>query len=835
MIITTFSTDSQSGNKNNPSTSTENFIRTIEYFTTSISSFQSIDEILEDIAKNLASLLQLPDIVIYMVDENSRLLTQKVAFGHKNRSGGSVKNPLILRIGQGIVGSVAVSGKAEIIPNTDLDSRYIADQEKSYSEIAVPIVVDKKVIGVIDSEHPQKNFFNENHLRLLTSVSKLCTDRISKLKTEEKLRLAEHKAKRNEDLLESTQKLLKIGSWEWDLKTDEVIWSDYLYEMFSVNPEIYPVSPFQYLNRIHPDDFKLVYDQVQLCIHQGKSYQLEHRIVCADGSTKTIFAVGEAHRDASGHVVRLMGTAQDITEKNKIENERNYHEALLKAMFDESPDALFLTTVSPKNILQVNKRAAEMFEMDDETEFIGKFGPHFHKIPWTLTEFEMLNKSLDEKNFWTSEIEYLTKHGNTFWGSITIKRLHIQSDWYELVRVVDITKRKSLEFQLIQAQKMESIGTIAGGIAHDFNNLLTMMMGTSELIGNLTTDPKIKLYSERILEAGEKGASIAKQLLLFAKPEASELKPISLSHIVLQVEHMLDHFLPKNIRIETETNLTNGIVNGDSGHLYQVLLNLAINGADAMPNGGKLLISQRNVRLEELSDRFPDADRLEYVALSVSDNGTGMPKHILDRIFDPFFTTKDKGKGTGLGLSIVHGIVKSHHGFIDVESKEGAGTTFTIYIPVVYTDFNPDELLVRRQTETDLTTEKLTILVVDDEKMIRETLVDYLKSLGHDVLISDDGVNALYLFKKRRMSIDCIVTDLGMPRMGGEEFIDKVFATNPNTKIIVTSGYLDKSPKTELIRKGVFEVITKPYKFDELKSVISKITASKKSLPDRKN
>jgi len=638
---------------------------------------------------------------------------------------------------------------------------------------------------------------------------------------------SESNSRQNKELLDSAQKLLKMGSWEWDLKTDTVLWSNNLYDIFEIDRLIDPLLPKDYLERIHKEDFQRVQESVLKCINEGIPYNLEHRIITSSGAEKTISAIGEAVSDSLGEIIKLMGTAQDISDKSKLEQVRIYNEALLKAMFDESPDALFLTTVMPKNILQVNKKAAELFEMKDEKEFIGKFGPHFHKIPWDKDDFDNLNKSLDESNFWTSEIEYITQKNNTFWGSISIKRLKIKDDWFELVRVADITRRKSLEFQLIQAQKMESIGTIAGGIAHDFNNLLAMIMGTAELIKMHTeNDQKVSKFADRILEASEKGASIAKQLLLFSKPELVELKPISLSHIVVQVQQMILHFLPKSITIETETCLSNGIVNGDSSHLYQVLLNLSLNAADAMHNGGKLTFKQKNVSQKQLINLFPEATKPEYVALSVSDTGTGIPKEIINRIFDPFFTTKEKGKGTGLGLSIVHGIIKSHNGFISVDSDNDHGTTFTIFLPTVNSETITTDSKTEPVSAVEANKVKLNILVVDDEKVIRESLIEYLRLLGHHVFISDDGINALYLFKKKKADIDLIISDLGMPRMGGEEFVEKIFEINNKMKIIIASGYLDKSPKYDLLKKGVFDVISKPYKFNELKRMINKVIES---------
>ncbi len=385
---------------------------------------------------------------------------------------------------------------------------------------------------------------------------------------------------------------------------------------------------------------------------------------------------------------------------------------------------------------------------------------------------------------------------------------------------LDITDRKRLEQQLLQSQKLEGVGTLAGGIAHDFNNLLAMVLGSAELLKRQLSDhPELQKYVGRIIEASERGTSISRQLLIFSRPEAAVLKPISLSHTITELKEMLKHFLPKSISIETEINVLNGIIMGDTGQIHQALLNLALNAGDAMKNSGRLTISEFTVAHEVMKKRFSLDHDASYIAVSVADTGVGMDEKTRLRIFDPFFTTKAPGKGTGLGLGIVHGIVKNHNGLIFVESTLGHGTTFTLYFPSVpqqeFTMIPAGSDPAQRQTGT--------ILVVDDEQLLRDMLFEVLSDSGYTVSLAANGTEALEYFTLHHDAIDLVITDLGMPEMGGEELYRRLRGIDDAVKVIVSSGYLDGTTKESLMQMGIKHVLIKPFKMLDIQSAIMSV------------
>jgi two-component system, cell cycle sensor histidine kinase and response regulator CckA len=509
---------------------------------------------------------------------------------------------------------------------------------------------------------------------------------------------------------------------------------------------------------------------------------------------------------------------RDLSERKQVEEALRHSLALQRATLESTTDGILVIN-NLGNIAEYNQQFATMWNvppdmlqtMHDST--ILKFIVNQLKYPDAFLEkVNYLYHNPDINSFDT--IEFID--GKTFERYSQPQRI----DGAPIGRVWsfrDITERKSLERQLIQSQKMEGIGTLAGGIAHDFNNLLAMILGSAELLRmRLSAQPEYQKYVERIIDASLRGTSISRQLLTFARPYETELKPISISGILSDVKDLLVHFLPKSIDIRMSMAGNHDLIMGDAGQIHQAILNLAINASDAMINSGTLSIKSVEVKPALIRQKFGFQTSDAYVAVSLTDTGTGIESAILEKIFDPFFSTKEKGKGTGLGLSIVHGIIKNHSGFIDVESTSKKGTTFTMYFPLILATADENKIVAHNSVSQ----ENEMILLVDDETIIREMLAEFLSEAGYHVLTAVNGSEALDLYKKNQNEVKLIITDLGMPIMSGEQLLRKLQKINDSVKVIASSGYLDGTTKNNLRILGFKEILTKPYKLQEILSVI---------------
>jgi len=389
----------------------------------------------------------------------------------------------------------------------------------------------------------------------------------------------------------------------------------------------------------------------------------------------------------------------------------------------------------------------------------------------------------------------------------------------EIVSVRDLSERKELENQLQQAQKMEAIGTLAGGIAHDFNNLLTGIQGNVSLmlldVGS--TRPgyeRLKNIEKQVQSA----AKLTSHLLGYARKGKYEVRPVDLNQLVEETSEAFSR-TRKQINIHRELAEDSFAIEADQGQIEQVLLNLLINAADAMPGGGNLTLKTANVTDKDMKGKAYDPKPGNYVQLTVTDTGTGMYKKTMERIFDPFFTTKEMGRGTGLGLASAYGIVKAHAGYIDVESKKGHGATFSIYLPA--SEKEVQQKVVRSAEEIIEGTG--TVLLVDDEEVILEVGQDLLEAMGYRVLTAGDGKEAIEVYKKNRDEIDIVVLDMVMPHMGGGEAYDRIKEINPDIKVLLSSGFSIDGEATEILERGCNGFIQKPFRMNELAERIIEI------------
>jgi signal transduction histidine kinase/CheY-like chemotaxis protein len=383
------------------------------------------------------------------------------------------------------------------------------------------------------------------------------------------------------------------------------------------------------------------------------------------------------------------------------------------------------------------------------------------------------------------------------------------------------TKRKRLEQQLVQAQKMEGLGTLAGGIAHDFNNILAIILGyTNKLESSHSKPHEFPGAIKVIKEAVERGAALVQQLLTSARQTEARFSSVDLNAIVRELESMLQATFPKTINFNLELAPDLPLITADKSQLHQVLLNLCVNARDAMADGGTLTLATSIIPGTELTEMFSGVTADSYACIRVRDTGIGMTRQVKSHIFEPFFTTKERSKGTGLGLSVVYGVVNNHRGFVQVESEPGAGTSFLIYLPVKHL---AAEQLGGDRTGGPRQDIPQTILLVEDEEMLRELGVSILESEGFRVIAAKDGVEAVALFETHCDEIGLVVCDLGLPRLGGREAFLKMKESRPGVRAIVASGYLEPAIRSEMLKAGVIDTIQKPYDFNDLLAKIRSI------------
>lgn len=483
----------------------------------------------------------------------------------------------------------------------------------------------------------------------------------------------------------------------------------------------------------------------------------------------------------------------------------------LSTAIEQNPVSILITD-NKGNIEYVNPKFTEITGFTYE-DVVGKKPSILKTDYYSPTVYKRLWKTIKAGKTWKGEFYNKKKDGTYYWGHSTISP--ISNDEGKIIRFLDInediTEKKRLEQQLIQAQKMEVIGTLTGGIAHDFNNLITIIKSFSEFILN-SLEKKNEFYEdiEEINNAAIRAASLTRQLLVFSHKQVVKKNILNINNLIENLEKMLIRILGENINLTTELATDMQQIMADYGQIEQVIMNLVVNSHDAMPGGGTLIIKTSIQEFDK--DSYQAATDLKsgrYVCLTVEDTGEGIKEEFINKIFDPFFTTKKIGKGTGLGLSVIYSIIKQHNGTINVDSIPGKGTCFNVYFPIHI------ETNLQKEDETGLQKEYQGngegILIIEDDEVIRRFIVKKLSSKGFLVFEASNKTEAYRIFEKKEDKIDLIFSDVILPDCTGLEIVDKLIIKKPNLKILFSSGYTNNKVELEMILEKGYSFIQKPY------------------------
>ncbi len=596
---------------------------------------------------------------------------------------------------------------------------------------------------------------------------------------------------------------------------------DWEYEYFSTGCEtIYGYTPQEFmadkhlwLSRVLPEDRETVILPLFEYFFAEGSTKIEFRFCHRDGSIRWIASTYTSRRDQIRDCWIITAVNTDISDRKQAEQKIREQAALL----DVASDAIFVRDLQ-HNILFWNQGAERLYGWQ-YVEVIGKKANELF-CEETLPQVESAMKILMDQGKWQGELEHTTKDA---------KKVIVQSRWtlvqddteqpkFILTVNSDITEKKQLEVQFYQAQRLESLGTLASGIAHDMNNILSPILTVAQLLPlklpNL--DDKNRQLLQVLEDNSKRGAELVKQILSFARGAEGKRVPLQIKHLIKELERIVKSTFPKSIEIYTEVLQPLSTVLADPTQIHQVLMNLCVNARDAMSQGGTLSIAAENFFVDENYARMNlEAKIGNYVVITVSDTGCGIPKELSERIFEPFFTTKEPGKGTGLGLSTVIGIIKNHDGFVSLHSQMDKGSRFQVFLPTrEQAASQEDDHSQKPKGNGEL------ILVVDDEASIREITKTSLEEYNYTTLIARDGVEAFSLYAQYQNEISLVLMDMQMPWIDGLNAVRVLQQMKPAVKVIAVSGLASNRQLLEANGISVAAFLLKPYTLEELLDTI---------------
>ncbi len=680
------------------------------------------------------------------------------------------------------------------------------------SVVAFPLKISERVIGVMGMFADRTDYFNADELNLLNALAQNLSFAVES---------AEKEAQRVENQRVLSTLLGNLPGMVYRCRNDrdwtiEFV-SEGCRELLGYAPdELVHNRVLSFADTIHPDDQQPVWDQVQEAVAVGKAYELVYRVSTRSGTEKWVWERGQAVVSVNGAVLFLEGFVTDITQR-RVAQEQVRHQA---AWLDKARDAILVTDMEDR-VSYWNQSAERLFGWA-AADVIGlRAGELFVK---QQSEYLNARKTVLATGEWAGEFKTQSPKG---------RDVIVESRWTlvlddagkpasVLVINTDITEKKKLEAQFLRAQRMESIGTLAGGIAHDLNNVLAPIIMSVDLLKSTPlTESEHQGVLDTIGNSAHRGAEMVRQVLSFVRGMEGERVTVQAKHIIREIQKIVKDTFPKSIQIQVWVAPEIWTLQGDPTQLHQVLLNLAVNARDAMPQGGTLRITAENNVFEGYSTPLNPAKICgSFVSIHVMDDGTGMTPEVKERIFEPFFTTKDIGKGTGLGLATTLAIVKSHGGFIEVNSESGEGSTFSIHLPA--DTRSSGERPVSRMPQP-LRGKGELILVIDDELPIRSVTQHTLEAFGYRVVTAADGAEGVAIYAQQQSEIAVVITDMMMPVMDGAAVVRALLKMNSSVRVITTSGLTAGSGVAKEIASLVERFLAKPYTTEVLLRTLREI------------
>jgi PAS domain S-box-containing protein len=625
-------------------------------------------------------------------------------------------------------------------------------------------------------------------------------------------------------LLEQTARTAQIGGWELDCRTQSLFWTEETYRIHEVSPEDYRPEVQSSIAFYAPESIPIITEALRRGMAEGEPWDLELGLVTAKGRRLWVRAVGVAER-AEGRTVRLFGSFQDVTARREAGEALRRSEEQKRRLIASSPDCLAELDLDGK-VLFLNARGRELLEVEDDSEVLGR--------PWSELWPEQSQPALREAlrsacagNDTRFQAHGPTRKGTTKWWDVQLTAVRDAYGWPERLLAVarDVTaleraesERRELERNLQQTQKLESLGVLAGGIAHDFNNLLTGILGNTDLLRHaLPPGPPADVCLDQIERAAERAADLCRQMLAYAGKGRFVVEPVDLGALVRDTAPLLQLSISKKASLTI--CLAEGLpaILGDLTQLRQVLMNLVINASEALGDSEGLIAvstSRQTVDGATLQAAHPGSapSEGEYVVLEVGDTGSGMDEETRRRIFEPFFTTKFTGRG--LGLSAVLGIVRGHHGILQVHTAPWRGSTFRLFFPPT------GQPAQERQAARRLGPSWHglgTVLVVDDEEPVRQVTRALIGSLGFHVVLAENGREALRKLSQHAAEVRVVLLDLTMPRLDGEQTLAELRRVAPELPVVLMSGYSERELSERFADRGLAGFLQKPFTREDVR------------------